>query len=340
MRPEISIIIVNYNAAQYLPACLDSVLAQTEPNLVEILVFDNHSKDASLNLIRQKYPQVQLITSGENLGFAKGNNLAVNQARGHFLFFLNPDTKLAPQCLETLVNLAQSQTTKDFILLPKQVAYDSDRFLSCGLAADLFGNPNSAYSPDGEKQLRPIFYADGAAFFLPQDTFDKLGMFDENHFMYMEDIDLSWKAHLMRIPLMPVKEAAVHHQVGAVAGGGLAQKRGYTTNLFRRYYAERNLLYNLLKNYSWVSLTWILPGYLVINFATGLFFFLLAQPKVSLAYGRALWWNITHLNTIRKKRNWIQSRRIVTDREVRKLMTKIPSQLFLLARSGIPRVTS
>ncbi len=338
MKPEISVIIVSYNTEKYLRACLSSLRIQSGDIQTEVIIFDNHSQDGTIELVRREYPLVKLIAHSENLGFAKANNEAAKQATGKYLLFINPDTKLDPDCLKILLSAAKDQASQDFLLIPKQVTYETGDFLCLGLAADIFGYSNTAYATDGAKQIRPIFYADGAAFFLPRETFLKLGLFDEGFFMYQEDIDLSWKAHLMKMKLIPIPDAIVSHKVGAVAGGGLAKGRSYETNFFRRQQAERNLLCNLLKNYSGVNLLWILPLYLIFNFGEFVLFLLLLKPKTSTIYLKSYWWNVANLRQTLAKRSWIQKRREVPDREILAKMVKIPSKLFLLFRVGIPTV--
>jgi len=334
---SISIIIVNYNTEQFLRACLASIRKQRIEEESEIIVFDNNSIDNSKKIIKNEYKEVRLIESKKNLGFAEANNRAAEIVAGKYIFFLNPDTKLDKNCLFILLNYAKKIKDKEFILIPKHVFYDKGKFLTLGSAADIFGYPNSAYSDDGKRQIRPIFYADGAAIFMPKNTFMKLGMFDEELFMFQEDIDLSWKAHLLGIKLYPVAGAVMFHKVGAVAGGGAIKGRKYKTNLFRRYLAERNLLRNLIKNYSLYNLIWIVPLNFLINLLEVALFLLLLKPKVSFIYLRAYWWNLLNIKSTLNKRAWIQKRRIVSDKKILSGMIKIPSKFYLLARVGIPK---
>lgn len=338
MKTKISIIIVNYNSGSFLKKCIDSIKKQRIKANVEIVVFDNNSHDNSLKIVKNEYKDVRVIENKRNLGFAEGNNRAVKVATGEYVFFLNPDTKLERNCLKILLDYAKKVKNKDFILVPKQVSYDEGKFLTLGLAVDIFGYPNTAYISDGKKQIRPIFYADGAAIFIPKHTFVKLGMFDGDMFMYQEDIDLCWKAHLMDIKLYPVADAVVFHKVGAVAGGGLISGKKYETNLFRRYLSERNLLRNLLKNYSFYNLIWILPLNFLINCLEITLFLILMKPRVSLIYLKAWLWNISNFKSVVKKRRWIQARRVVPDKAIFSKMSRIPSKLFLLARVGVPTV--
>lgn len=329
---------MNYNARTFLRKCLNSIKMQQMKDDIEVIIFDNNSTDDSKELIKKEYRKVKLIESERNLGFAEANNCATKIATEEYIFFLNPDTRLDKDCISILLNFAKRVKDEDFILIPKQVSYDKGKFLTLGLAADIFGYPNTAYSDNGKRQIRPIFYADGAAFFIPKKTFIKLGMLDEELFMFQEDIDLSWKAHLMGIKLYPVANAVVFHKVGAVAGGGLAEGKKYETNLYRRYLSERNLLRNMIKNYSFYNLIWILPLNFLINLLEIMLFLLLKKPKVSLCYLRAYGWNFRNIKSAFNKRVWIQNHRIVPDRKILNQMVKIPSKLYLLVRVGIPKI--
>jgi GT2 family glycosyltransferase len=107
--PLVSVIIVNYNGAHYLPTCLDALRLQTYPqDLFEVIVSDNGSSDGSIELIINDYPWVRLLDNGHNLGFASGNNVAIQIARGEFVILLNNDTLPAPSWLENMVKVALS----------------------------------------------------------------------------------------------------------------------------------------------------------------------------------------------------------------------------------------
>lgn len=102
MNLELSVILVNYNGKQYLEACLKSIQQNLGGINHEIVLIDNNSQDDSCTFIKKNYPNVRLIESKDNNGFGKGNNLAVQQAKGEFLLLLNVDTVLQDQLKEAL----------------------------------------------------------------------------------------------------------------------------------------------------------------------------------------------------------------------------------------------
>jgi len=160
---------------------------------------------------------------------------------------------------------------------------------------------------------KPPFFCDGAAMFLPKRTFTKLGMFDDDLVMFNEDIDLSWKAHLLDIPLINAPEAIVYHFSGGSMRGGIRREKIYETTYFRRYMGERNAIRNILKNYSLVMLLWLLPLYVLINIGEMFVFFVFLKFRAALQYLKAWGWNILNIKSTLKKRLWIQKRRVVND---------------------------
>ncbi|MFH1456799.1 MAG: glycosyltransferase family 2 protein, partial [Patescibacteria group bacterium] len=100
---DISIIIVNWKVKDLLEKCLRSIFEQTKNISFEVFVVDNNSGDGSVEMVREKFPQVALAASAENLGFAKGNNLAIKKSRGRYVLLLNPDTEILDNALEKMV---------------------------------------------------------------------------------------------------------------------------------------------------------------------------------------------------------------------------------------------
>jgi len=320
---QLSIITVVFNVEHFLA---DYFISIGRSKNIEVLIYDAGSTDGSLEIIsqfkRRKYP-IRLF-KGKNIGFAAANNFLAKKSTSDYLFILNPDTKLEKNCLKKLLGNNQKNSS---ILVPKQLFFNG-KILSHGVATDIFGYP----SPSRQKIY---FYADGAAIFISKKLFVKLGMFDENYFMFQEDIDFSWRARLLGIPLVII-DASVYHYSGGSLKGGAIKGGQYFTNTLRRYLGERNNISNLIKNYSLQNLLWILPLYLATNLFEILLFLFLLQSEVSRCYLRAYAWNIKNLPAILNKRRWVQARRLVGDKEIMKNMIWGSNKLRVFLRSGIP----
>jgi GT2 family glycosyltransferase len=181
--------------------CLDSVTKATERIEAEIIVVDNNSEDESYELVDKNFPEVHFIRNTENLGFSKGNNIGVNQAKGEFLCILNPDTVVPEDCFIKLI--AYYQSLKNPGAIGVQLVDGSGEFLqeskrnipTPGVALKkLMGNCSSYYNFKLEKdQKGPTDILVGAFMFMKTELYQHIGGFDEDYFMYGEDIDLSYR---------------------------------------------------------------------------------------------------------------------------------------------------
>lgn len=329
---KISILTVTYNSEVFLKNYFESILNNSFIDEVEILIYDCGSTDKTIDEIKKisdNHSNIKLLY-GENLGFSKANNKLAKVASGDFLFFLNPDTKLDKNCLQNLIESCYNN--KNSILIPKQLDFNGN-FLSNGVGVDIFGY--SLFTCDSKN--KKIFYADGASIFIPKKIFFELGEFDSDYFMFYEDIDLSWRAHLYNISLVTVSEALVYHFSGGSITGGAIKNKKYTTNTFRRYLGEKNQLQNLLKNYSFPFLMIVLPINFLISLSEAILFLLLIKPNISWCYVRAYLWNICNLRKTLKKRSDIQKHRLVSDSIIIKKMYFGSAKLKILLKIGIPK---
>ncbi len=329
-KPNISIIILNWNGQKWLKACFASIYKQTKKNF-EIILADNHSTDNSIEYTKENWPKIKIIKFSKNLGFAKGNNLAAKKARGEFLLFLNNDTKIEKNFLEKLL-LAFSKNKAD-ILVPQAFGYQKERVFPQNkpyLGLDHYSYPIFASCP---------FYADGSALFIRKALFDKLGGFDENYFMFQEDVDLSWRARLLGAKIKPAPQARVYHYGGGTAiGSRINPQKRHQTSTLRRFLTEKNALSNFLKNYGLISLIRFLPIFLIIGWGEAFLYLLSSQPSASLAIIRAHWWNLTNLKKTLKKRANIQKTRRVDEKEMLKFFSKGSGKWSTFKKIGIPNV--
>lgn len=246
--PDISIVILNYNARAWIPRCLESIARQTIFSRLEVIFVDNASQDGSLELAREimrTWSNAVIVDNGANLGFCEGNNRGARVARGRFLFFLNPDTWLEPDCMEQLLEavtrLGAGAAT------PMILEYDSDEVQSAGGGGfDIFGFMSMARP---KQEPYPVLVAGGSSFFIRRELFERIGGFDSAFFMYAEEYDLSWRVWLAGEETIVVPRARIHHR-GAVCvnpkgGTKIVEIR---TSVQKRFYTNRNGLLVLLKN--------------------------------------------------------------------------------------------
>lgn len=206
----LSIIIVSYNVKAYLGQCLRSVAKAADGIDCEIFVVDNHSSDGSPEYVASAFPNVKLISSSHNLGFAKANNKAIRRSTGKFVLLLNPDTIVGEDTLRDTVGFMESHPSSGGLgvqmLRPDGTkAMESRRGLPapmtafykmCGLCAKFpgsrrFGHYYMSYLPWSEPVR--IEVVSGAFCMLRRSALDKVGFLDEDFFMYGEDIDLSYR---------------------------------------------------------------------------------------------------------------------------------------------------
>jgi len=214
---KLSVLIVSYNVRHYVEQCLHSVWASAEAGGIEteIFVVDNASTDDSVSYLRhrfpeQRYPTLTLIANSRNVGFGRANNQAVEQATGEYVLFLNPDTLLTEQTLSDCIRFADAHDDMGglgvMMLKPDGTfAFESRRGLPTpwtafckmsGLAAAfprsrIFGKYYMRYLD--RNQAAGIEVISGAFLLTRKSTLDQCGLFDEDFFMYGEDIDLSYR---------------------------------------------------------------------------------------------------------------------------------------------------
>ncbi|PIS23252.1 hypothetical protein COT49_00985 [candidate division WWE3 bacterium CG08_land_8_20_14_0_20_40_13] len=337
--PLVSIVTTAYKNEKFNERYFNTVNKQSYPN-IEVIFVDNLSPDNTASDAKERIKKGRVVESPTNSGCADGNNLGVLNATGKYIFLLGPDTWVDKECVGKLV--AEAEKDDNQIYTSKQMTYDGKEFISCGISADLFGYPARTYSRDGKKQLKKIFYADGSSVFMKRENYLKVGMMDEATFLFAEDVDLSWKARMLGMSVIPVPESIVYHFSGGAIGiGGYpGSKEKYVTNCRRRFLAERNIIRNILKNYSILNVWWVLLYYLSINLVEIAALVLTGQALSAFnSYFKAYIWNIRNIKDTIKKRKEIQRIRTASDWEVMRSMYFFPHKVLAFLELGIPKVT-
>lgn len=197
MKPELSVVLVNFNDRAHLGDCLSSLEKGTSGLAAEVILVDNHSQDGSKDLVRASFPWVRFIQNEKNLGYAKANNIGIKASRGEFILFLNTDTVVPPETLPSL--LAEMKAKSELGAIGPALVHANDEFqVSFGRKRNFFSeilqkvilNPYYKQVLKHSSKVREVWWVSGACFFVRRSAVEEAGLFDENFFLYFEDIDL------------------------------------------------------------------------------------------------------------------------------------------------------
>lgn len=208
---KVSVIIVNYNVKYFLEVCLHSVTRAAHGFAAEIIVVDNNSQDGSCEMVREKFPHIVLIENKENKGFSKANNQGVDIAAGEYILFLNPDTVMPEDFFRKTIGYMDTHP-KAGALGPRLIdgkgifAPDSKKsfptlsvaiFKTTGINKIFSRSPyfNKYYAVHiGEHQQAAVECLSGCCMLVRRHVIEEIGgAFDEDYFMYCEDVDLAWR---------------------------------------------------------------------------------------------------------------------------------------------------
>lgn len=198
---KLSVVIVSYNVRSFLTACLDSVQRALEGIESEVFVVDNHSSDDSVEVIARDYTWVHLINNKDNLGFSKANNIAIRESKGEYILLLNPDTIVAPETLQGVLQFMDKHPeaggagvrmhNADGSLAPESRRAIPTPFVA---ARKMLGLTKRYYmSHLSWEEPAQIEVVSGAFMLLRRKAIQEVGLLDEDFFMYGEDIDLSYR---------------------------------------------------------------------------------------------------------------------------------------------------
>ncbi len=203
---QLSVIILNYNVRYFLELCVISVQKALETIDAEIIVVDNNSSDGSCEMMKQRFPNITFIANKENLGFPKGNNIGVAQAKGKYICILNPDTVVAEDTFSKILAFAEKQKNLGIVgcklidgtgnFLPESKRGVPTPFVAFtkifGLYkfSNYFGNYYAQHLQENETGKVAILV--GAFMVMKRELYLEVGGFDEKCFMYSDDIDLSY----------------------------------------------------------------------------------------------------------------------------------------------------
>lgn len=217
---DLSVIIVNYNTKELLRRCLASVRASKISFNFEVWVSDNGSTDGSIEMLKNEFPKARLLENGKNLGFSKGNNRAIKQATGRFILLLNSDTEVTPETFERSLSYMRQHPNAGIlgckVYLPDGSLDPACRRRFPGPANSflrLFGLKKfSDYNIDGDTdQEQEVDAVMGAYLLIRKEVVDKIGLLDEEYFMYGEDLDWCYRAKAAGFKVVYYPGAEITH---------------------------------------------------------------------------------------------------------------------------------
>ena len=236
-----SVVIVNWNAGGALLDCIASVLA-AGPG-VEAIVVDNASTDDSLALARARHPEVRIVETGANLGFAAGANRGAAVARGDVLVFLNPDARIEPRAIDVLVEALGSTPRAGIAgggLLDAAGRWQPGAARFHPVAHLLLDTTPGRLATRGRREPYVVDWVYGTFMAVRRDAFRQLGGFDESYFLYGEDLDLCHRAAALGLRTIHVPGARAVHgaNVSAAQRFGLGREAAVVEGEMR-FYARR-----------------------------------------------------------------------------------------------------
>lgn len=320
-QPLVSCIIVTFNSEKYIEKCLKALLKVTYKSY-EIIVVDNGSTDNTADIV-QKYlsKKVSFFVLRKNVGYAGGHNFGVKKATGKYVFLLNPDTTVTQNFLQPLVD----EMERDLLVAVAQpLVYLEKKRKTINLSGKL---PHYLgfdwlrdYNSSVVRESGELLSFSGSGVMVRKAAFQKVGGFDESYFMYYEDSDLGWRLRMCGYSLRFVAESVIFHDYHFVPD---QKNQAFEQKLF---WAERNRVVTMLKNYELSSLLLFAPMMVVMELALLVYFTLKGWLKIKWKSYQSIW---NDRRAIFVKRKKIQSIRSLGDRAIiQDFEKKIEYELF------------
>ncbi|BFP40358.1 glycosyltransferase family 2 protein [Flavobacteriaceae bacterium GF1] len=295
-QPLVSIITINYNESQVTLDMLESLQDVDYSNL-EVIVVDNASPNDDPDVIKEKFPQVNLIKSKENLGFAGGNNLGARVAKGAYLFFINNDTIVPKECIGPLVETLENNSAIGMVSPKIKFHWDASLIQYAGYTPMnhwTIRNNSIGYHQkddgrfDKEGETNSIH---GAAMMVPKRVVEKVGMMTEVYFLYYEEHD--WAEQMKRAGYK------VYYQPKSY----ILHKESLSTGKFsplKTYYISRNRILFARRNFKPFQLAVSMSFQLFISIPKNVVGFALKREFKHLkAFWEAIFWNLKNHGAVR-----------------------------------------
>jgi|TARA_R110000737_G_scaffold322230_1_gene334519 GT2 family glycosyltransferase len=290
-QPMVSIISVNYDQPEVTCEMLESLRHVTYPNF-ETLIVDNGSPTTSPDIIKEKYPEVQLIISEKNLGFAGGNNIALKQAKGEYVLLLNNDTEVRPNFLDSLVELMESNK-KIGIVSSKILYFYEDNIIQYAGTSPI--NPITSRGRHyGNKEIdngqfdkvTETFYPHGACMMVRKSVLEELGLLYEGYFLYYEEYDFTERVRQAGYKIYFQPNSSILHKESISTG---------KNSTLKTYYMNRNRLLFLRRNVEGITFYLAMTYFFLISFPKNTIKYLFNKAHLFALY-KGVYWNFHNHN--------------------------------------------
>ena len=316
-KVDVSVIIPNFNGEELLKDCLTSLKNQSFKEF-EIILVDNNSTDNSLEYIENNFPKVRIIKLNKNFGFAKSINQGVKASKAKYVVFLNNDTEVEKNWLKNLVECVDNHPEVISVNSKLLNFYNRKIIDGMGILINEVGQARSiGWQQEDSGQYEEeqyIFGATGGASLFIREDFINLGMFDENYFMYSEEVDFAFRAQFLGYKSIYYPKAVVFHKHKATA-----KKRPRHIE----YWQFRNMTQTIIKDF---------PTPLLIKDFRWLKIILVHLNTIFYQFKNGFWWApvlsdlwvLSHLPKLLSQREKIQSTRQVSDEYIDSFFVKKP----------------
>lgn len=321
---DASIIVLNWNGKKFLKNCLDSITKLTHPSF-EVIVVDNNSRDGSSEFVKKNYAKFTLIENKENYGFAKGNNIGFKKSKGKYVLFLNNDTIVTPNFLQPLVEDFENNPKIGCVQPQIRLMENKSLLDQMGSYISFVGflyhyGYRKKYSEKIYGKQRNIFSAKGACIMFPRKLLGKIGLFDEDFFIFFEETDLCFRVWLSGHKVVYEPKSLIYHLVGGDTKA--SDKYKYERRI---YLIFRNTNCSYLKNFGTRNLITVYPIFLSVQICIFLLFLIQFRFNLLRAIVKAYWWNIVNFkNTLTKRRHVQNYIRKVSDKDLNKFIKLTP----------------
>ena len=300
---KITIAVITYNGEHLLEECLSAIKSQDYPEY-EIMIVDNNSTDRSVDLVREKFPEVRVLQMKENRGPNPARNVAILKSDTSYTLLVDDDAVLTPNCLRILMK-AMKECSDVGICHPRvalyddrtRIQYDGTRIYYIGAA--ILKNSGASIQQASKKTI-PVTAVSGVTMLVERDKALQIGLFDEDYFFGWTDTDFSFRMTISGFKCLNVPQTVVYHKM---------KKRG----LCKAFYQIRNRWYFILKNYSSRTIFFLSPFLLVYELNLLLF---LIMKRTLVEYFKANFAVIKNFGKLMKKRGKVQTLKKISDREV------------------------